>query len=432
MMNVLDLRKKNIAALKDGTALRNSTAVDLVVNEILTEVRSGGDAAVRTYVKKFDGANLAALKVPEKEIAAVAKKADPEFRSILKEAAENIRAFHRAQVRKPFVLKGKKGSELRQIFRPMDRVGVYVPGGKAAYPSTVLMNVIPAQVAGVSEIHLVTPPDRNGNVHPDVLLAASLLGVKNVYRVGGAQAVAALAFGTESIPAVDKIVGPGNIYVATAKRMVYGIVGIDSIAGPSEVVIIADATADPAFVAADLLAQAEHDERAVPILVTPSVDLAKAVQSAVAEMSHMLERRTIIEQSLRNEGRIYLVSSLDQAVAVSNHLAPEHLQIITKSDEAELKKIRHAGSIFLGPYSPVAVGDYFAGPNHVLPTERTARFSSPLSVDDFVKRSSVIRYTKSLMESSGERIARFADHEGLSAHAFSLRLRTKAKGKSKR
>jgi histidinol dehydrogenase len=289
------------------------------------------------------------------------------------------------------------------------------------------MNVIPAQVAGVPEIHLVSPPNKEGKIHPDVLLAAALLGIEHVYCVGGAQAIAALAFGTETIPAVDKIVGPGNIFVATAKRMVYGTVGIDSFAGPSEVVVLADSSANAAFIASDLLAQAEHDERAVPILVTPSRTLAMKVQAEIKRLLIELPRRTILDASLRGQGRIYLVATLQHGIALTNQLAPEHLEIMTIKDEAVLKQIKHAGSIFLGKYSPVAVGDYFAGPNHVLPTEGTSRFSSPLSVDDFIKKSSVIRYSKARMDSVAEDVAYFAEREGLTAHALSLRLRKRPK-----
>ncbi len=425
MLRIIDLRKKKQFSLRSPTERSNNALIEKSVTEILRRVQKRGDGALKYYSKKFDGASLTTIKVDPKEIAASQGNADPNFVSILKESISNIRKFHRAQVRKPFSLKIKENSELRQLYRPVEKIGVYVPGGKAAYPSTVLMNVIPAQVAGVKEIHLVSPPDKSGNIHPDVLLAASLLGVENIYRVGGAQAVAALAYGTETIPAVDKIVGPGNIFVATAKRMLYGTVGIDNFAGPSEVVILADNSADPSYVASDLLAQAEHDERAVPIVVTPSRSLAAKVNSEVKRMLQELPRKNIIATSLMNQGRIYIVTSLQQGITVTNELAPEHLEIITTKDEAVLRQINHAGSIFLGNYSPVAIGDYFAGPNHVLPTERTARFSSPLSVDDFMKKSSVIRYSSRRMESIAENVALFAEHEGLTAHALSLRIRKK-------
>lgn len=426
-MTIIDLRKEQGRPLRPRLAQKQDAVVERTVAAVIARVRKKGDAALRVFTKKFDGADITSFAVTAEELADARRKADPRFVRILKKAAANIRAFHRQQLREPFTLKQKDGVTLRQIFRPVQKAGVYVPGGKAAYPSTVLMNVIPALVAGVPEVHLVSPPDANGNLHPDVLLAASLLGVKNVYRIGGAQAIAALAYGTESIPAVDKIVGPGNIYVATAKRMVYGTVGIDSIAGPSEVVVLADDTAIPEFVASDLLAQAEHDERAVPILVTPSRRLAQAVSAAVETMLATMPRRAILQRSLYGQGRIYITASLQHAVEVTDQLAPEHLEIITAKDESVLNGIHHAGSIFLGNHSPVAIGDYFAGPNHVLPTEGTARFSSPLSVDDFMKRSSVIRYTAKRMDAVAEDVAYFAEREGLSAHALSLRLRKKGR-----
>lgn len=425
MLKIIDLRKKKQFSIGSVNEHSNNISIEKTVAEIIRRVQKNGDAALRYYAKKFDGAHLNSIKVDPEEISAALKHADPKFISIVKESISNIRKFHKAQIRKPFSIKVQENSELRQFYRPVEKVGVYVPGGKAAYPSTVLMNVIPAQVACVKEIHLVSPPDKNGNIHPDVLLAASLLGVENIYRVGGGQAIAALTFGTETIPAVDKIVGPGNIFVATAKRMVYGTVGIDSFAGPSEVVILADNSADPSFVASDLLAQAEHDERAVPILVTPSRSLALKVNSEVKRLFRDLPKKNIIGASLMNHGRIYVVASLHQGISVTNELAPEHLEIITTKDEDVLRQIKHAGSIFLGNYSPVAIGDYFAGPNHVLPTERTARFSSPLSVDDFIKKSSVIRYSSRRMESIAENVATFAEHEGLTAHALSLRIRKK-------
>jgi histidinol dehydrogenase len=387
-------------------------------------VRREGDAAVKRITKKYDGVALRSLVVPHNEIRSAMLKADKKFLAVVRQAVQNIRRYHQQQIRKEWRIGGVHGSDLRQRIVPLDRVGVYVPGGKAAYPSTVLMNVIPALVAGVKEIHLVSPPNSNGTVHPDVLVAAGVLGVTSVYPIGGAQAIAALAYGTQTIPAVDKIVGPGNIFVATAKRMVYGDVGIDSIAGPSEVVILADNSANPEFVAADLLAQAEHDERAVPILITTSSSLAEKVKSEINRMVKTLERKTIITASLKSQGRIYIVPSLQHGIALTNQLAPEHLEIITTRDEEVLRSIRHAGSIFLGNTSPVALGDYFAGPNHVLPTERTARFSSPLSVDDFITRSSVVRYTQKGIDAVAEDAALFADREGLTAHALSLRIRS--------
>ncbi|MBI2427766.1 MAG: histidinol dehydrogenase [Ignavibacteriales bacterium] len=427
MLKIIDLRKRKSFALRSTSGQKNNTAIENAVRAIIRSVQTKGDTALFLHTKKFDGVTLKSLTVPQNEIRDAFKNADKKFVTVLKQAAVNIRRFHQQQARKPFTLRVNGGSELRQLFRPIERLGVYVPGGKAAYPSTVLMNVIPAQVAGVKEIHLVSPPDKNGNINRDVLTAAGILGVKNIYRVGGAQAIAALAYGTETIPAVDKIVGPGNIFVATAKRMVYGKVGIDSFAGPSEVVILADNSADPTFVAADLLAQAEHDERAVPILVTPSRSLAIKINSEVRRLLEKQPRKNILALSLKNEGRMYIVASLQQGISVTNELAPEHLEIITTKNEFVLKQVRHAGSIFLGNYSPVAIGDYFAGPNHVLPTERTARFSSPLSVDDFLKKSSVIRYSQKQMEEVADDVALFAEREGLHAHALSLRLRKNKK-----
>lgn len=422
-ITIVDIRSQQAGSVRLPSAAGSSTSVDAAVREILRKVQKDGDRALRRYTKKFDRASLTAIAVSSAELATALKSADPKLVQVLKRAAANITRFHAAQLRAPFSISAPRGSRLRQIYRPVQKVGVYVPGGKAAYPSTVLMNVIPALVAGVEEVHLVSPPDSNGNIHPDVLVAAALLGVKNVYRIGGAHAIAALAFGTATVPAVDKIVGPGNIFVATAKRMVYGTVGIDSFAGPSEVVILADDSADASFVASDLLAQAEHDERAVPVLITTSRRLARQVQQEVHRLLEFSPRRRIIEASLSGQGRIFRVASLRQGIALTNRFAPEHLEIITTRNAEVLEQIRHAGSIFLGNHSPVAIGDYFAGPNHVLPTEGTARFSSPLSVDDFIKRSSVIEYSAAQMRAVAADAAYFAEREGLPAHAASLRIR---------
>lgn len=423
MLKIIDLRNKKSFSFRSFAESKSAHAVESTVATVLRTVQRKGDAALRFYTKKFDRTELTDIAVSSKEINAALKYADKKFLAVLKKSAANIRRFHQQQVRKPFTIRVNGGSELRQIIRPIERVGVYVPGGKAAYPSTVLMNIIPAQVAGVKEIHLASPPGVNGTVHPDVLIAAAVLGIKNIYRIGGAHAIAALAYGTETVPAVDKIVGPGNIFVATAKKMVYGVVGIDSFAGPSEVVILADNSADPTFIASDLLAQAEHDERAVPILVTTSKSLAEKVNAEIRRLLDTQPRKHILAVSLNTEGRIYVVASLQQGIMVTNEIAPEHLEIITTKNETVLKQINHAGSIFLGKYSPVAIGDYFAGPNHVLPTARTARFSSPLSVDDFVKKSSVIYYSQKKMEEVAEEVAMFAEREQLTAHALSLRLR---------
>ena len=425
MITAYDFRKaKTLPRIRESQKNRQ-TDVEPAVREILRDVERNGDRALLRLTKKFDRVVLKAIRVSQKEMDAALRKADPHFVKILRCAASNIRAFHMHQLRTDWKIRPSVGVELRQRYLPVDRAGVYVPGGTAAYPSSVLMNVIPAQVAGVKEIHLVSPPDRSGNVHPDVLTAAAVLGVQHVYRVGGAQAIAALAFGTGSIPAVDVIVGPGNIFVATAKRLVYGKVGIDSFAGPSEVVILADGSADPRFVASDMLAQAEHDERASSVLVTTDETLAVEVLERIIAVVPMCPRAEIIEHALSGTSAICLVRNVAQGIDVVNQLAPEHLEIIVKNPEAALKKIRHAGSIFIGNYSPVALGDYWAGPNHVLPTGGTARFSSPLSVDDFMKRSSVIHYSQGAMQKSAGDIAFFAEHEGLTAHALSLLLRGK-------
>ena len=430
MVRLVDLRSSRTNFRFQRTASRDSSAnVETTVNAIIRRVQRRGDAALRFYSKKFEGAELRSFSVSEREILKARKNADPKFVRLLAEAAEKIRKFHLRQRRASWKIDEKFGSDLRQRYLPVDRVGVYVPGGKAAYPSTVLMNVIPAQVAGVEDIILVSPPDGSGNVNADVLTAAAILGVKKIFRVGGAQAIAALAYGTETIPAVDVIVGPGNIFVATAKKMLFGQVGIDSIAGPSEIVVLADDGASGEFVAADMAAQAEHDESASSILVTTSPRLAGEVQKALKDLLLILPRKGVIAPSLNDHGAIFLVRDLRQGAEVVNRLAPEHLEIITKSNEAVLKQIRNAGSIFLGNYSPVALGDYFAGPNHVLPTSGTARFFSPLSVDTFMKRSSVIKYSRRAMESASEKIARFAEHEGLTAHALSVRLRARSKGR---
>ncbi|HTY09454.1 MAG TPA: histidinol dehydrogenase [Bacteroidota bacterium] len=430
MVRLVDLRSSRKNVRFQRTASRDSSAnVETTVNAIIRRVQRRGDAALRFYSKKFEGAELRSFSVSEREILKARKNADPKFVRLLAEAEEKIRKFHLRQRRASWKIDEKFGSDLRQRYLPVDRVGVYVPGGKAAYPSTVLMNVIPAQVAGVEDIILVSPPDGSGNVNADVLTAAAILGVKKIFRVGGAQAIAALAYGTETIPAVDVIVGPGNIFVATAKKMLFGQVGIDSIAGPSEIVVLADDGASGEFVAADMAAQAEHDESASSILVTTSPRLAGEVQKALKDLLLILPRKGVIAPSLNDHGAIFLVRDLRQGAEVVNRLAPEHLEIITKSNEAVLKQIRNAGSIFLGNYSPVALGDYFAGPNHVLPTSGTARFFSPLSVDTFMKRSSVIKYSRRAMESASEKIARFAEHEGLTAHALSVRLRARSKGR---
>ena len=411
--------------------LRAEQDVEEVVDAIIADVRARGDAALRDYALRFDGARLEELEVSAQEMDQALAGADPYFLDTLRMAAANIEAFHRRQLRDSFVMTEQDGVILGQKYTPVERAGVYVPGGTAAYPSTVLMDVIPARVAGVPEIVMTTPAGRDGRVDPAILAAASVAGVTRIFKAGGAQAVAALAYGTESVPAVDKIVGPGNIYVATAKRKVYGKVGIDMIAGPSEILVLADGGCSPAWVAADLLSQAEHDRLASPVLVTDSEALALAVQAEVEAQLDALPRRDIARASVETGGKIILCGSLDQAVDVCNIIAPEHLELCVEDPFALLGRIKNAGSIFLGRNVPEALGDYFAGPNHTLPTSGTARFSSPLGVDDFVKRSSFIYYTREALGRVKDRIAGFAEAEGLHAHARSVTIRYEEGGGGK-
>jgi histidinol dehydrogenase len=402
------------------------------VREIIEAVRREGDAAVIRYTEKHDRVKLAGLRMTGEEIQAALGQVEEEFLVALREAAANIRSFHEKQKRNTWMDLQPDGTLLGQAIRPLRRVGIYVPGGKAAYPSSVLMNAIPAQVAGVKEIVMVTPPATAGTegVNPYVLAAAAECGVTEIYRIGGAQAVAALAYGTETIPRVDKIVGPGNIYVALAKRSVYGLVDIDSIAGPSEIIVLADDTAEPAYVAADLLSQAEHDEMASAVLVTPSQALAEKVQVEVERQLAVLPRKDIAGASLRDYGAILTVESMEEGIRVVNRLAPEHLEIVTEDPFGYLGLIENAGAIFLGPYSSEPVGDYFAGPNHVLPTNGTARFSSPLSVDDFIKKSSIIHYSREALLRNGDKIMTLATREGLDAHARAIGERLKKERKA--
>lgn len=397
---------------------------------IIEGVRAEGDAALRRYSEEFDRTKVDNFRLTEEEIQGAYSQVEPEFVDAIRAAAVRIRAFHEKQKRETWMDIQPDGTMLGQVYRPLKRVGLYVPGGKAAYPSSVLMNAIPALVAGVPEIAIVTPPATAGveGVNPYILVAAAEAGVKEIYRVGGAQAVAALAYGTEQIPAVDKIVGPGNIYVALAKRYVYGVVDIDSIAGPSEIIVLADDTADPAYVAADLLSQAEHDEMASAVLVTPSAALAQAVQAELETQLALLPRREIAGKSLADYGAILTVGSLEEGIAVVNRMAPEHLEVLVEEPFRYLGKIENAGAIFLGPYSSESVGDYFAGPNHVLPTNGTARFSSALSVDDFVKKSSVIYYSKEALLRDAAQISALARFEGLQAHARAVEIRVEKEG----
>jgi histidinol dehydrogenase len=413
-------------AVEYGTEDQNAT-----VKQVITAVRSEGDSAVRKYTEQFDRVKLDEFRVPDAELKAAYDQVDPEFLTALRQAAQNIREFHEKQKRNAWFDLQPNGSMVGQVIRPLQRVGVYVPGGKAAYPSSVLMNVIPAQVAGVPEIVMVTPPATAGKegINPYILVAAAEAGVKEMYRIGGAQAVAALAYGTESIRPVDKIVGPGNIFVALAKRYVFGVVDIDSIAGPSEIVVLADDSADPSYIAADLLSQAEHDEMASAILVTSSPRLADLVHAEVEQQLASLPKRDIAARSIEKNGVILLVNDIKEGIQVINRLAPEHLEIMLDSPLDYVGQIENAGAIFLGSYSAEAVGDYFAGPNHILPTNGTARFSSPLNVDDFLKKQSLIYYSKEALMASGDAIMTLARNEGLEGHARAIEIRMKKEGK---
>ena len=395
------------------------------VAAILADVKERWDAALFEYTKKFDGADISTdnLVVTEEEIREAYETVDPSLVEIIRKALVNIRAYHEKQRRYSWFDSKPNGSMLGQKITPLRRVGVYVPGGKAVYPSSVLMNIVPAKVAGVEEIVMTTPPGKDGKVNPTTLVAAKEAGADVIYKVGGAQAIAALAYGTESIPKVDKIVGPGNIYVALAKKAVYGHVSIDSIAGPSEILIIADDTANPRYVAADLLSQAEHDEMASAILVTTSRRLAEEVSKEAEQFVAQLSRKEILQKSLDNYGYILIAETLDDAIDAANEIASEHLEIVTANAFEVMMKVRNAGAIFIGEYSSEPLGDYFAGPNHVLPTNGTAKFFSPLSVDDFIKKSSIIYYSKDALRPVHEDIIRFAEAEQLTAHANSIRVR---------
>lgn len=425
MINLTKISKNELAVIDEKMARGDDSfeEIDIEVKAIIANVRQNGDEALLAYTKTFDGVSLASLKVSEEEITEALETIDPSFLTILKNAKDNIREFHQHQLEKSWFVKKGNGIILGQKITPLKRVGVYVPGGKAAYPSTVLMDVIPAIVAGVEEIVIVSPPNKEGKVNPAVLAAASIAGVTEIYKVGGAQSIAALAYGTKSIRPVDKIVGPGNIYVARAKKYVFGTVDIDMIAGPSEVCIIADGTQNPAYVAADLLSQAEHDEMAASILVTDSEQLALDVQVEVEKQLKVLERNKITRASIENFGHIFVVDTLDDAFEVVNEIAPEHLELLLDNPFDQLPKVRNAGAIFLGAYSPEPLGDYFAGPNHTLPTSGTAKFSSPLGTYDFLKRSSVIYYSEQELKNVKDQIIQFANEEGLTAHANSIRIR---------
>ena len=397
--------------------------VEKIVTDIINDVRENGDAALYRYCEKFDGAKLDCLEVTKAEFDEALAVTEPEFLRILESAAKNIRLFHEQQKRQSFVVSGENGSLLGQRVLPIEKAGLYVPGGTAAYPSTVLMDSIPAKIAGVEEIVMVTPPSKNGKVNPAILSAAYIAGVDRVFKIGGAQAVAALAYGTESVPQVDKIVGPGNAFVAEAKKQVFGQVAIDMIAGPSEILVVADATAKPENVAADLLSQAEHDKLASAVLVTDSMALANAVSAELEKQIPLLERAEIARESIDNNGKIIVADTLYAAIEISNELAPEHLELCVDNPFDYLDAVKNAGSIFMGKYCPEALGDYYAGPNHTLPTGGTARFSSPLSVDDFVKKSQFIYYPQEAFEAVARDVDFFARKEGLTAHGKSATVR---------
>ena len=393
------------------------------VSEIIENVRKNGDSAVREYTIKFDGKAPEYVEISKDEIEGLISKCDPDYLATVERAAKNIADFHQRQVQQSWLTTKANGVIMGQRVRGLKRVGIYVPGGTAAYPSSVLMNAIPAKIAGVEEIIMVTPPQKDGTPNPNIVAAAKLAGVDRVFLMGGAQAVAALAYGTETVPKVDKIVGPGNIFVATAKKLLYGVVDIDMIAGPSEILIIADSSANPRFLAADLMSQAEHDRLASSILLTDSAELAEQTKTELAKQLETLSRREIIETSLDDYGAIIVCSDMNQAVDFANELAPEHLEVCCNNPMEYVGRLDNAGSVFLGNYSPEPLGDYFAGPNHVLPTGGTARFFSPLSVDSFIKKSSFIYYTESALKDDAEDIVRFAETEGLTAHANSIKVR---------
>jgi histidinol dehydrogenase len=397
-----------------------------IVRAIIQNVKKNGDDALLDYCQKFDRVKLSALEVTKEEIESAIAKVEPEFLDVIKEAAENIRSFHSHQVRSSFVTQ-RDGVILGQKVTPIENVGIYVPGGTAAYPSTVLMDTIPAKLAGCSQIVMVTPPAADGSVNPAILAAAKIAGVDRIFKVGGAQAVAALAYGTQSVPKVDKIVGPGNAFVAEAKRQVFGQVAIDMIAGPSEILIVADGKSDASHVAADMLSQAEHDKLASAVLVTDSMDLAEQVALQLETQLEKLPRKEIARASIDNNGKIIVAEDLRTVIEIANEIAPEHLELIVDNPFDYLDGIRNAGSIFMGRNCPEALGDYFAGPNHTLPTSGTARFSSPLSVDDFVKKSQFTYYTKEALQNCAAKVAKFANKEGLQAHAASALIRTEEK-----
>lgn len=427
-MKISHLTQKNKAELLELLQQRSGSSYpeqEKTVRQILSEVRETGDAALFSYTRKFDRADISpeTIRVTEEEIQEAYREVSEEYLSVMRKSLESIRHYHSRQLQNSWFETNEKGVFLGQKVTPLDRVGVYVPGGKAVYPSSVLMNIIPAKVAGVPEIYMTTPPGPDGKIPATTLVAAKEAGADVIFKCGGAQAIAALAYGTESIPKVDKIVGPGNIYVALAKKEVFGTVSIDSIAGPSEILVLADETANPRFVAADLLSQAEHDELASAILVTTDETLANQVASEIEGFLPQLSRRAILEKSLENYGRIFVTDSKEEAISTVNAIASEHLEIVTKNPFEDMTRIRHAGAIFLGSYSSEPLGDYYAGPNHILPTNGTARFFSALSVDNFIKKTSIISYSREALEEVHETIETFAKAEQLTAHANSIHVR---------
>lgn len=421
-----EINQKNTEELKAYLESRNeeiSSDVIIKVSEILEDVRKRKDAAVKDYTQQFDGISMDCFKVSEAEIEAAAALCDPKFMESMQKAKVNIEYYHNAQKQNGYLLQKELGIYLGQRVLPLDSVGIYVPGGRAQYPSSVLMNAIPARVAGVKRIVMITPPSRDGKLHPNIAYAAKLAGVNEIYKVGGAQGIGALAYGTETIQPVDKIVGPGNIFVAAAKKLVFGKVDIDMIAGPSEILVIADEDADPVYVASDLLSQAEHDPMASSILLTTSKTLLDSVNKELRIQSDALPKKEIIEESLRQYGKAIICDTLEQCVDISNSIAPEHLELMIKDPMAYLGSVKHAGSVFMGYYSCESVGDYFGGTNHVLPTSGTARFSSALSVDSFIKKSSFLHYTKEAIDAYGAYIVEMGEQEDLQAHANAVKVR---------
>ena len=424
MLRAIDVKDKD--ALKEYLDSRTDDIngdVILKVSDILSDVKVNKDEAVRRYTKMFDEVELDSIKVSDEDIDKAAAKADPFFIKSMEEAKKNIEFFHKAQKQNGYILEKEMGIYLGQRVLPLDSVGIYVPGGRAQYPSSVLMNVIPAKIAGVKRIVMITPPSKDSGLHPNIAAAAKIAGVTKIYTVGGAQGIAALAYGTESIEKVDKIVGPGNIFVATAKKLVYGTVDIDMIAGPSEILVVADEDANPKYVAADLLSQAEHDPMASSILVSTSTELIDKVNKELKAQTAILPKKAIIEESLKNYGTSIVCDSLEECVDISNAIAPEHLELMVKDPMQLLGRVRHAGSVFLGYYSCESIGDYYGGTNHVLPTSGTARFSSALGVDSFIKKSSFLHYTKEAVNAYGDQIIKIAREEDLDAHAGAVKVR---------